>query len=157
MQEVNAGRGQRMQKPARLHFGLGFRSEIDSVIVRWPDGTEDNKEIFTGLDVNNIYRLTEGQGTELLFVGIQEIPSIPSLSVYPNPFFEKVRFVYELQEQARVRLEVFDVMGQRVGLLEDRNKAPGKYMNIWKSHGSGIYFYRLFIGERRQSGKLISF
>jgi tetratricopeptide (TPR) repeat protein len=38
-QEVTAGRGFGSSDPPTLHFGLGTNSRIESVRVRWPDGT----------------------------------------------------------------------------------------------------------------------
>ena len=37
--EVHAGSGYLSQSPADLTFGLGDAKEIDSITVRWPDGT----------------------------------------------------------------------------------------------------------------------
>jgi enediyne biosynthesis protein E4 len=38
----------------RVHFGLGSATSVDSIIVRWPDGTEQS---FPGTNVDQIITL----------------------------------------------------------------------------------------------------
>jgi hypothetical protein len=42
-----------------LHFGLGKRTNVDLIEVRWPSGAVDK---VTGLGVNRIVTIKEGQG-----------------------------------------------------------------------------------------------
>ncbi len=56
---VSAGSGFVAQSSKWLHFGLGSRSDIDRLVVRWPGGPE---ETFTGLKANRRYRIVEGSG-----------------------------------------------------------------------------------------------
>lgn len=56
-QEVNIGRGQRMQKPSILHFGLGITKNINKVEVLWPSG---QLEEFCDFQLNQPYTLVEG-------------------------------------------------------------------------------------------------
>ena len=58
-QEMTAGRGQKMQKPSVLHFGLGTNDKIEQVEVFWD---QDKVETYTGLTVNSSYFLLEQQG-----------------------------------------------------------------------------------------------
>ncbi len=81
MQEVCAGRGQKMQKPYRLHFGLGYTPIVDSVVVLWPTSPQ-KKETFTNLQVDHIYRLTEGGSTTL---SAKDTRQVPVVSLWPNP------------------------------------------------------------------------
>lgn len=64
---------------------------------------------------------------------------------YPNPFNPTTIINYSLPSASHVKLEVFNVLGQRVMLLEDNKKAAGKYSTEFNAAGfpSGIYFYRL--------------
>lgn len=61
-QEINAGRGQLMQKPAILHFGLNQEKRIKKVEVQW---TKDNIEIFNNIYPNRLNVLQEGEGAKL--------------------------------------------------------------------------------------------
>ena len=57
-QEVNAGRGQLMQKPTTLHFGLGTSKKIKKVEVYWPKG---KVQTYKKLKTKQFYLLKEGQ------------------------------------------------------------------------------------------------
>ena len=63
-QEVNAGRGQKMQRPFTLHFGIGENYSVDSAQVFWPGNLIP--ETFHDLIVNNTNILTEGGTTSYL-------------------------------------------------------------------------------------------
>ena len=41
----------------RLHFGLGSRTRLDSLEVRWPDGATQR---FEGIAANSFIRIVEG-------------------------------------------------------------------------------------------------
>ena len=69
---------------------------------------------------------------------------------YPNPFNPSTIIPYELAEAARVRLDVFNVVGQRVTTLVDDEQAAGSYTAQWDARdasgqgvASGVYLYRL--------------
>lgn len=57
---VIAGDGFLAQSSRRLHFGLGDEERIDSVEVRWPDGSVEQWE--TGFEPRHAYRLVQGEG-----------------------------------------------------------------------------------------------
>jgi len=42
----------------QVEAGLSKIQQVDSVVVRWPN-REHSKEVFTGFEINNIYRLVE--------------------------------------------------------------------------------------------------
>src|SRR6185503_367361 len=59
MDEVRSGGSYASQNSFRLHFGLGSVRAIDSLEVRWPDGT---KEAISGAEVGRLNRIEEGSG-----------------------------------------------------------------------------------------------
>jgi len=74
---------------------------------------------------------------------------------YPNPFNSSVVISYRLEEDSRVELEVFDLMGQRVALLVDARQPPGRHSVVWgavdsrgRAVSSGVYVTRLRAGSR---------
>lgn len=71
---------------------------------------------------------------------------------YPNPFNPSTQIKYGLPKAGHVRLEVYDVLGQRVAVLIDGEKAAGYYDVTFFAPGmpSGLYFYRLSV-----DGKLL--
>ena len=57
--EVRSGDSYLSQSDKRLHFGLGARTKIDSIEVRWPSGAVDK---VTNAKVNSLIVVKEGQG-----------------------------------------------------------------------------------------------
>ena len=61
---------------------------------------------------------------------------------------------YRLGAAGRVRIDVFNLLGQRVHRLLDEQRAPGLHKVRWTGTddrgspvSSGVYFYRLTTGE----------
>ena len=69
-------------------------------------------------------------------------------SNYPNPFNPETTIRFDVKERARVRLQVFNVLGQVVATLVDEERATGTYRAVFEARGlpSGSYFYRLEAG-----------
>ncbi|MCK6618904.1 MAG: T9SS type A sorting domain-containing protein [Calditrichaceae bacterium] len=98
-------------------------------------------------------------------VGIAEqpTPDVFELSQnYPNPFNPVTHIQFSLAGKVKVKLEVFNVLGQRVKTLVDSDLAPGKHEVAWDGRndagarvGSGLYFYRLKAGDYVKSRKMI--
>ncbi len=76
---------------------------------------------------------------------------------YPNPFNPITKVRYAIPRQSKVRLEVFNILGQRVATLVDGERKPGYYDVEWdaSSLSSGIYFYRLSAGEFNRTKKML--
>ena len=69
---------------------------------------------------------------------------------YPNPFNPSTTIGYALPAESEVRLEVFNIAGQRVRVLLDTHQPAGHYTVEWDTRdaqgqavASGVYFYRL--------------
>ena len=69
---------------------------------------------------------------------------------YPNPFNPSTTVVYVVPERSQVRLEIFNLLGQRVRVLEDQIRLAGQFNVVWDgkntagvSVGSGLYLVRL--------------
>jgi photosystem II stability/assembly factor-like uncharacterized protein len=70
---------------------------------------------------------------------------------YPNPFNPLTVIRYQLPVASRVRLRVFNILGEEVAELVNGEQQPGYYSAEWSAGvASGIYFYRieaLAVGE----------
>jgi hypothetical protein len=75
---------------------------------------------------------------------------------YPNPFNASTEIHYRLPEDAHVRLEVFNVTGQLVDRLVDREQAAGQHLVNWNAANlpSGIYLARLQAGQEMAVSKM---
>ena len=73
-----------------------------------------------------------------------------TVSIYPNPFKEQTQISYELAQPAQVKLELLDVLGKQVSVIEDAHQAVGKYdyqvSRDNQLHG-GIYFIKASIND----------
>jgi enediyne biosynthesis protein E4 len=59
VEDVHSGGTYISQNDLRLHFGLGEKTKIDSIEIRWPSGVVDK---VTGASVNKILTIKERQG-----------------------------------------------------------------------------------------------
>ncbi len=69
---------------------------------------------------------------------------------YPNPFNPSTMIPYQLPASMYVRLEVFNLLGQRVATLVDGEQPAGFHTASWdatggagEAVGAGVYLYRL--------------
>ena len=81
---------------------------------------------------------------------------------YPNPFNPSTLIPYQLSATSQVRLEVFNILGQRVATLVDEEQQAGSYRARWDgtaaaggAAASGVYFYRLTVAGAHQTGKMV--
>jgi hypothetical protein len=90
----------------------------------------------------------------------EQVPSVYSLSQnYPNPFNPSTTIRYGLPERSHILLEVYNLVGQRVATLVDREQQPGWHEAVFegKTLASGLYFYRLQARntDGRQAGRFV--
>ncbi len=76
---------------------------------------------------------------------------------YPNPFNPVTSLQYALPENAHVRLNVFNVLGEVVATLVDGEQEAGRRVVQWDAAHlpSGVYFSRLTAGPLMQTGKMV--
>jgi len=69
---------------------------------------------------------------------------------YPNPFNPTTEIRYDLPERANVRLEIYNLSGQRIETLVSEPQEPGVHWVTWDAsrYSSGVYFYKLIAGDR---------
>jgi len=79
-----------------------------------------------------------------------ELPQAYSLSQnYPNPFNPLTQIQYSIPRPGWVRLEVYNILGEKMATLVDRVQQPGNYRIGWDAGdlNSGIYFCRMEAGS----------
>jgi len=69
---------------------------------------------------------------------------------YHNPFNSETVIEYSLPEETRVKIAIYNILGQRVKTLIDQKQTVGHKRIFWdgknekkETVSSGIYFYRL--------------
>ena len=105
---------------------------------------EDGDRLF-GIE----YALT-GEMPTAVDEGAAEAETLPAqpvlLANYPNPFNPVTRLRFVMPHEARIRLDIYDLAGQRVRRLMDRTVAAGRYEVAWDGRdasgfnaASGVY------------------
>jgi hypothetical protein len=72
---------------------------------------------------------------------------------YPNPFNPSTTIMFALPQASHVKLEVFNVIGQRVAVIANSVMKAGYHQLQFDASAlsSGTYFYKLTAGEFKQS------
>lgn len=76
---------------------------------------------------------------------------------YPNPFNPQTTIQFSLKQSGHVRLEIYNVSGQKVDVLIDEFLSEGSFDVTWQSKGlpSGLYFYQLTVDGYSITKKLL--
>ncbi len=83
------------------------------------------------------------------FVDVEDtkvaLPAALELSSHPNPFNATLNINYSLPSSGQVKLEVMNILGERVALLENGRYSAGSYESTWSADNfaSGVYLLRL--------------
>jgi hypothetical protein len=80
---------------------------------------------------------------------------------YPNPFNSRTTIAYHLPREGNMVLEVFDVLGRRVSVINNGHQDAGEHHAAWNGRdgqgrplSSGLYFYRLQTDDKTQTRKM---
>ena len=81
---------------------------------------------------------------------------------YPNPFNPETTIPFAVPDVVYVSIEIFDILGQRVKTLVDREMNAGTYSVVWNGRddagrdvASGVYLYRIVAGEFAAKRRLL--
>lgn len=88
----------------------------------------------------------------------RELPESLALSQnYPNPFNASTSIDFSIPGEGHVKLEVFNILGQRIATLIDGHLDAGFHRIAWSDDGlrSGIYFYRLETGDLTETKRMM--
>ena len=134
----------------------------------------DTTKLVHGLVSNNLYSwrmraqnasgwgpYSEVRQFRPLYTGIdneQAVPTEYSLSQnYPNPFNPSTQVTFGLPKESRVRLEIYNMLGERVMNVVDGPRAAG-YHTVTvdaSAFSAGVYLYRLTAGETVMTRKML--
>ncbi len=135
---------------------LGYRLSLHTAdgTFQWQLGSDQTVDLQPGE-----YRIVASRGSH----NDGLIPEDYFLSPnYPNPFNPVTTIAFGLPSAGRVRLEVFNLLGQKVVVLLDERMPAGVHEISW--HGgtddgvevsSGVYFYRLETAGFGQTRKML--
>ena len=98
--------------------------------------------------------------------GINDATSLPTTFAvspnFPNPFNPSTTIAYQLAGTAFVRLEIYDMLGQKIRTLVHQQLPAGYYQAVWDGRndqgvqaGSGLYLYRFTAGNVTTVRKMV--
>ena len=117
----------------------------------------------TATDPTNLPAQSENKGILVIGEVQTDVPGadnpVPAeyalLPNYPNPFNPQTLMTFHLPEPARVRLAVYNTLGQEMAVLVSRDMAAGVHTVVWDGRDragrmlpSGIYITRMRAGDR---------
>lgn len=81
---------------------------------------------------------------------------------YPNPFNPSTTIRYGLDKDGNVEVNIFDISGKLITVLQDENQNQGEHSITWNGTddlgnkvGAGVYFYQLRSGGLVETKKMI--
>jgi hypothetical protein len=134
------------QAPATANYG-------GRGVFVWPDARENGLNIYAS---QVMYEPTDA-GDD-----VHPLPARLDLSQnYPNPFNPSTVIAFSLPRAGHVRLDVFNLLGQKVRTVVSHDYPAGNHRVIWDGTdddghkvSSGVYFYRLDNGDESRSRKM---
>jgi hypothetical protein len=81
------------------------------------------------------------------------------LKIFPNPYSGYVHITYELKTAAKVKIEVYDMLGKIVKVIRDGSDQAGQYKHSFSAaeidRPAGIYFIKALIDNKQTIRKII--
>jgi hypothetical protein len=109
----------------------------------------------------------EFPGTIIALAGAQNEPEVMPVAFAlkqnaPNPFNPSTGIAFDLPVASQVRLEILNILGQKVRTLVNEYREAGSHTVIWDGRddygsttASGVYFYRIEAGEHQAVKKMM--
>jgi hypothetical protein len=76
---------------------------------------------------------------------------------YPNPFNPTTMITYQIPKEGMVKINIFNVLGQKIATLVSARQPAGKYQVKWEATGyaGGVYLYQIQTDEYSAIKKMI--
>jgi len=150
-----------------IQLKLNFADNSDTLITIWNDSLIQSYQFNLSKLVTDIefdpdewilrtYQINgfEGQGTKAdKFVLFQN---------FPNPFNPTTTIRYELPKSSHVKLDIYDLLGQKIRTLKNSIESAGNKKVVWDGKdnlgigvSSGMYFYQIDAGIFKKSRKML--
>jgi hypothetical protein len=119
--------------------------------------TDTDKDLFVGNTKGGLYFYENWDVFGIQPIG-NEIPTSFSLyQNYPNPFNPTTKIKFDITKHEKAELKIYDALGKEVATLLNSPLNPGTYEADWdgSTYPSGIYFYRLAVGDVTDTKKMV--
>jgi hypothetical protein len=119
-----------------------------------------------GSDLTVIPSMAAGYGLFDIYLSIDEAEVLPESFAlhqnYPNPFNPVTYIGYDLKEDAKVNLTIYDLTGREVKTLVNHYQTAGRKGILWDGKdnrqrpvSAGVYLYRLQAGDFTATRKMV--
>ena len=157
-----------LEKTIDPSFSIGEIEEIVLVDTFYIDNeylmNQANYYRISAVDISgNIGESSEFAEATILNIDPDLIPEVFALHQnYPNPFNPITQIRYDLPEDSKVRIKIYDLMGRKIKSLVNKKETAGFRSITWDAttdHGeavsAGMYIYVIEANGFRQTRKMI--
>ena len=109
-------------------------------------------------DKGTIIKTTSGVQSKLKEITIIIPESFKLFQNYPNPFNPTTNIKYQIIKNGMIALKIYDILGRNIKTLVNEKQNAGTYEVTFDGTGllSGIYFYRIQVGNLDNSKQIYS-
>ena len=146
-----------------ISAGIQHAQSTDNRVFYWTiDNHDKDKGIIYDEWGNHNAEIVDGVITKNPAVGIDEGNNILTetklMANYPNPFNPVTNIEYKLRKAQSVKIEIYNLLGQRVRTLVDAKKQrAGSHIVKFDAGNlaSGVYFYRMKTESKVKTRKML--
>ncbi len=85
----------------------------------------------------------------------EELKSVESVNVFPNPANDLVNISLELEQRETLTIEIFNVLGQKIETISaNANMGPGTHSLQWQPNSAGTYFVVISDGKSQMAERV---
>ncbi|MEJ5304328.1 MAG: T9SS type A sorting domain-containing protein [Ignavibacteria bacterium] len=139
-------------------LGQGYQGDlialtsIDNYLIPiWMDNSTGNYQLWTArVNINQLLDVERETQTKM-------IKNFYLAQNFPNPFNSQTNIEFEIPEDDFVRLEIFNLLGQKIKTLVNDYLKKGHYQTVFNADKlpSGIYIYKLQSSSKELIKKMI--
>jgi hypothetical protein len=149
---------------------VAYYDSLDTEGYKWHtvEGTVDTQANTISVSTSHFSLWAVTSSEDPVITGVENDPEIQVpdkfelAQNYPNPFNPVTNIRYTLPKMSHVKIEIFNILGQRVRVLVNEDKAPGTHSIRWNSLddrgmrvASGVYIYRMITDKFVQVRKMV--
>lgn len=160
---MDDGSGNGFTKGNTIRFRVWKQSSNQEVEINLQGVTYEDPE--TGMETGS--QAFEPRATAMVKINsVVETAAVPQAfelqQNYPNPFNPSTTISYAVPQDARVRVDVYDITGKRVTTLVNSNLQAGYHTVEWNGQdafgnqvATGVYFYKMTAGDFSETRKML--
>ncbi len=125
------------------------------------NGANGNASVAGDIIYRARYSATTSSFNQIILTGIQPVNAdeVKTMSIYPNPFRERLNVQYYVHDESQIKFELFDIAGSSVAVLAEKTDLPGYHQlsfDLNEKIKTGVYILRINEGEKVYFKKLLA-